>query len=136
MAWTALGSVLSFAGALGPYIFLAVLLFVIGSVLTLLGFDLAEVDLWLEGHGGLFNAIGSALIRLFCGLVLLVCIVLVSISVWSHGARFHEKYFKAEVISTSKRKADKVKDAPAGCLGIGVLLVIGYFAFFGAFSNY
>lgn len=133
MIWLAMGSVLSFAGAFGPWIFLAVLLFIIGLVLTLLGFDLAQVDLWLEAHGGTFNAIGTVLFRLFCALVLFFCVLLVALSLWTHGTRLHRKFFKAEELSVTKRKRAAADEAPLGCFGMGAVVVLGYFAFFGAF---
>jgi len=47
--------------------------FVIGVVLALLGFDLAEVDRWLDARGGWIETIGIILFRGFWALVFLVC---------------------------------------------------------------
>lgn len=58
----------------GPWLVLSLLLFVAAVVLVLLGFDLNEVDLWIDAHGGLFEAIGIVLMRIFWGLVLLACL--------------------------------------------------------------
>lgn len=134
LIWVWMGSVFAFAGMFGPWIFLAVVLFVIGLVLTLLGFDLNEVDLWLEAHGGLINALGSGLFRAFCGVVLLLCAFAVGYSLWLHGIRFREKFTKAEVLSVDKRKALGVGEEPVGCIGIAVFAVVGYFAWFGTFG--
>ena len=62
----------------GPWVVLAAILFLIGIVLTLLGlvfgFDLTDVDLWLEAHGGFFSAVGNLLFRIVCGFVFLLCV--------------------------------------------------------------
>jgi hypothetical protein len=58
------------------FLFLFLLFFVIGLALILFGFDLGQVDLWLEGQSGWLDAVGSLIFRGICGLVLLICIAL------------------------------------------------------------
>lgn len=70
------------SGASALLLFLILLFFCIGLVLVLLGFDLNDVDLWLEAHGGWFAAIGMLLFRLFWGFVLLLAAFLVGYAVY------------------------------------------------------
>jgi hypothetical protein len=119
LIWVWMGSVFAFAGLFGPWIFLAVVLFVVGLVLTLLGFDLDQVDLWLEAHGGFINAVGSGLFRLFCGLVLLLCGFAV------FGGLYQQ---------IAGKKPARGEDERIGFGMIAVSAVIGYFAFFGTFG--
>ncbi len=62
----------------GPWVLLAAFLFLVAVVLTLLGlvfgFDLTDVDAWLEARGGFFNAAGLLFFRIACGLVFLLCL--------------------------------------------------------------
>jgi len=55
---------------------LAAFLVLLGAVLTLIGlvfgFDLTDVDAWLQAHGGFFQAAGKLLLRLFFGFWLLI----------------------------------------------------------------
>lgn len=66
-------------GAFGCYVLLFAILFGAGVVLTIFGFDLGEVDMWIEAHGGWFESVGHALFRIACGLVMLVC----ALAIWS-----------------------------------------------------
>lgn len=72
-----LGPVFALLARFGPWVVLAAVLLLTGIVLALLGavfgFSLDDVDIWLAAHGGLFNAAGSLLFRIGCGLVLLLC---------------------------------------------------------------
>lgn len=56
-------------------VFLFLILFPVGALLMLLGFNLDDVDAWLDAHGGLFDAVGTVLFRAVCGLVLLLCAI-------------------------------------------------------------
>lgn len=58
----------------GPWVALAAFFFAVGLGLVLLGFDLGDVDAWLEAHGGFFHAAGKLLLRIFFGFWLLVCV--------------------------------------------------------------
>jgi hypothetical protein len=95
-------------GAVAPWLFLSFLLFLIGLVLVLLGFDLNDVDRWIEARGGLINAIATFLFRAGCGLVLLICVATIG------GALF------------DRNNSDR---PGAGCFILA--LVVGYFAWFG-----
>ena len=79
-AWRfSLRSFLRFAAGYGRlpalFIFLFLILFPVGLLLVLLGFDLGDVDRWLDAHGGLFDALGSLLFQIACGIGLLICLV-------------------------------------------------------------
>ena len=99
--------------ASGLYLFLFLLFFIVGLALVLFGVDLERVDLWIEAQGGWLDALGSALFRLFCGLVLGICAIAIVGGL-------------AQRIVPSMRGEDRI--------GIGMMIgaaVIGYFAWFG-----
>ena len=50
---------------------LAIALSLVGLVV---GFDLGDVDLWIDDHIDLFHGIGDLLWRIGCGFVLLCCV--------------------------------------------------------------
>ena len=54
--------------------FLILLFTLIGIVLALMGFDIADVEAWLDAHGGLFDAIGTVLFKILLGFILLICV--------------------------------------------------------------
>lgn len=58
----------------GPWVLLALILFAIGLALVLLGFDLGEVDAWIEERG-LIEAVVDVVMRIVCGLILLICLL-------------------------------------------------------------
>ena len=96
------------SGASALYIFLFLVFFLIGLVLVLLGFDLGEVDNWIDAQGGWLDAVGTVLFRIVCGLVVLLSVV----TVW--GAIFNRK------------------DPNRPGLGCAIgAIIIGYFAWFG-----
>lgn len=95
-------------GAAAPWLFLSFLIFVTSLVLVLLGFDLGDVDRWIEAQGGWLDALGSALVRLVSGLVILVCLITIG------GAIF------------DRRNPER---PGAGCALLAV--VVAYFAWFG-----
>ncbi len=95
------------SGASALYLFLILFFFCIGLILVMLGFDLNDVDLWLEAHGGIFAAIGMLLFRLFWAVVLFFALFFVGYAVY---------------------------DLRNGKFRIGMALsglIIGYFAWFG-----
>ena len=102
--------------ASGLYLFLFLLLFIVGLVLVLLGVDLASLDRWLDSHGGLFDAVGSRLFNVFCGAILAVCAIIVGAGLWQ---RFVAPTREVE-------EADR--------FGFGAMIgaaLVGYFAWFG-----
>ena len=96
------------SGASGLVIFLFLVFFLIGLVLVLLGFDLVDVDNWIDSQSGWFETIGTLLFRIVCGIVVLLAVV----TVW--GAIFDRKD----------------PDRPGFGCAIGAIIV-GYFAWFG-----
>ncbi len=102
--------------ASGLYLFLFLLLFVVGLVLVLLGVDLASVDRWLDSHADLLDAIGSRLFNVLCGAILAICALIVGAGLWQ---RF---------VAPTREVAD------ADRLGFGAMIgavLVGYFAWFG-----
>lgn len=67
-------AIFRFVASFGPRVLIAFLLFLLAIVLTLVGlafgFDLGDVDRWLEAHGGVFQAVGMILLRSFFALLL------------------------------------------------------------------
>lgn len=94
--------------------FLILLFGLIGTVLVVLGFDLNDVDAWLEAQGGWLDAVGTVLFRVLCGVVFLMSALLFL-------AALYETLF-------ARQKAERLGLWTA--LGA---LAVGYFAFFGAF---
>jgi len=99
-------------GPAGPWLFLTAMLFLFALGATLLGFELGDIDRWLEAQSGWLDAVFSLLFQAVCGLVLLLCV----------GA------FIAFLFDR------KNPDRP----GVGSLLlalVVGYFAWFGMIGD-
>ena len=91
-----------------------------GGLLVILGFDLDQVDLWLDRHSDLFETIGSLLLRLIFGCVLIGCLAYAI----TLGQRL------------SARISGKASPREAGSYpGIGcsflLVLALGYLALFG-----
>jgi hypothetical protein len=101
------------SAASGLYLFLFLLFFITGLVLVFFGLDLNQLDLWLEAHGGWFDAVGSALFRIVCGLILAMCGVVIVGGV-------------CQRLVPSMRGEDRI--------GVGMMIgaaLVGYFAWFG-----
>jgi len=99
--------------ASGLYLFLFLLFFVIGLVLVFLGVDLNKLDVWLDAHGHGFDSVGSVLFRLFCGLILALCGIVIVGGV-------------CQRVIPSMKGEDRI--------GIGMMIgaaLVGYFAWFG-----
>jgi hypothetical protein len=99
------------SGASALVLFLFLISLIAGLVLVALGFDLADVEVWLDARGGFFNAAGDALFRLLCSAVLLICVTLLGSALY---------------------------DLAKGKLRIGTMLVsllMGYFAWIGVSSQ-
>ena len=54
-------------------------------IMVLMGFDVADVEGWLDAHGGLFDTIGTILFKMLLGFILLICVFTVA------GAIFDRK---------------------------------------------
>jgi uncharacterized membrane protein len=96
------------SGASALVLFLFLIFFLIGALLMLLGFDLGEVDRWIDAQGGWLDALGSFLFRAVCGLVILLCVLAVLAAIFDR----------------------KNPEKPGiGCVILA--LIVGYFAWFG-----
>lgn len=103
------------SGASALYLFLFLVFAIVALILLALGIDLDTADRWIDAQGGWLDALGTALFRLLCGVVLLCSAGVVLGGLWQ--AVFRRGKTKEE---------DRI-----GCLAIGVAAVIGYFAWFG-----
>ena len=130
----------------GPWVLLAAILFVVAVVLTLLGlvfgFHLGDVDGWLDAHGGWFNAVGNLLFRLFCGAVLLGCVLILFGAIFGRRSPgIGPAEARRDLIAPEPRLAalEAGEDAPVveppapppalGCVLLAIPL--GYFAWIG-----
>lgn len=57
----------------GGLMFLVMVFAIVGTILVTLGFDLDQVDRWLDAQVGWMNIAGILLIRLLLGFILLLC---------------------------------------------------------------
>ena len=123
------------------YTFLFLIFVVIGLILVALGFDLQQVDVWLNAHSSWFLLIGDILWRGGCALVLLICLLGFSslvkgLSTTPPSPPPQPAPSSKDVGSRRKRPVppDEPKRNIAGkLLGILTCVVIGYFAFIGVF---
>lgn len=118
--------------------FLSQTLFIVGIVLVLLGFDLIEIDRWLEGQAGTIEGAGSLLFRLFCGLILLICAFAVTAGLFQMVVRLYRKLFGSRAKEQSpvmQRKRAKEDDEQLGCGFTALAVVVGYFAYFGTLAG-
>jgi hypothetical protein len=106
------------SGASALMMFLFLLFFVIGTILFLLGFDLNEVDRWIDAQGGWLDALGSTLFRLLCGAILVLSAGIVVAGLWLN-------------VFGGPPELGKEKDEGIGFGMILVIALIGYFAWFG-----
>lgn len=108
----ALGAIFRLVAAFGVWVLLAFILFLVGLVLVLLGFDLGEVDAWLEARGGWLDAVGSIALQVVCGLFLLLCVAMFGIRIF-----------------------DRKSPDPAGWGCLVLAAIGGYFAWFGMIGD-
>ncbi len=95
------------------------LFFVIGLAFKAFGIDLGRVDAWIDRQGGLLDAVGSALFRVLCFVVMLIGALMAAMPV------LHRTTERAMVPPAER----------AGCGSLIVGLLLGYFAWFGAFGR-
>ena len=60
--------------ASGLVVFLFLVFFLVGLALVLLGFDLGDVDRWIDAQSGWLDVIGTILFRIVCGVLLVLCL--------------------------------------------------------------
>ena len=90
--------------------FLFFIFFLIGLVLVLLGFDLGEVDAWLDRQSDWLEFVGTLIFKGFLLVVLAICVL----------------------IATSPITDRSNKDRPGGCM-ILIAIAIGYVCVVGVF---
>lgn len=119
------------SGASALKLFLFLIFLVIGIVLRLLGFGLADVDRWLDAQGGWLNALGSIVFRGLCGAVLLVCVLLVGAGIVQMLARLGGRSRRSPRSQSRQQHGNAEEATGIGCVATGTAAVIGYFAWFG-----
>lgn len=120
------GSHVDVSGELRPgsrasalYLFLVLVFAVVAILLLALGFDLGDVDAWLDRQGGWLDALGTIAFRALLACVLLACTLMGGLALRGIGRRL-----------AGRRAAD---DPGWGTLLLA--LVIGYFAAVGLVSK-
>lgn len=71
--------------ASGLVLFLFLIFFIIGLVLVLFGFDLGDVDRWIDAQGGWLDAVFSLLFQAACGLGILICLITIGCAIFDRG---------------------------------------------------
>ena len=100
------------SGAAVLYTFLFLFFFLVAVILVLLGFNLGDVDLWLESQSGWIEAVGSLLFRAVSGLILLICLFMIGSAI------------------VARRSPDR----PGwGCAILAI--IVAYFAWFGVVGD-
>ena len=79
----------------GCMMFLVSVFTIVAVVLVLLGFDLGEVDLWLEAQGGWLHFVGSVVFRVCIWLLFLFSVLCCVVIVWSW---FAEKESRGSIL--------------------------------------
>jgi hypothetical protein len=101
------------SGSSALVLFLFLIFFLIGLVLTLLGVDLGDVDNWIYLQSGWIDDVASFLFRILCGLVMLIC-----------GLAIYSSLF------------DRKNPERVGGIGCAILAaIIAYFAWFGVIGD-
>jgi hypothetical protein len=103
-----------FRGAAALYLFLFLVFALIGAIVLLLGYELADADRWFDGQAGWIEVVASLLFRALCALAMLLCAGTIGFGI----------YFRL----VPPREAE---DRPPGWGAMTAALVIGYFAWFG-----
>lgn len=65
------------SGSSALVLFLFLIFFLVGLVLLLFGFSLGDLDRWIDANAGSIDAVASFLFSALCGLILLVCVLIV-----------------------------------------------------------
>lgn len=67
----------------GCMMFLVAVLTIVAIILVMLGFDLGEVDLWLEAQGGWLDFVGRVVFRICVWLLFLFSVLCCVVIVWA-----------------------------------------------------
>ncbi len=100
------------SGSAALYTFLFLIFFLVGLVLVLLGFDLGDVDRWLEAQSGWIETVADFLFRAVCAAVLLLCLFMIGDAIFGRRGPNRTGY---------------------GCAFVA--LILGYFAWFGVIGD-
>jgi hypothetical protein len=115
----------------GFYMFLVLLLLVIGIVLTALGADLDTVDRWLDANGGWIEALASLALKAFWALVFLFSLAAAVMQLFELGrAIFGPRGADLDLPAGQQAEEDPPGPLGLGC-GILVAVVAAYFSWFG-----
>lgn len=67
----------------GCLMFLVMLFTIVAVILVTLGFDLADVDRWIDTQAGWLDFVGSVLFRGLVWLVFLFCVLACAVMIWA-----------------------------------------------------
>lgn len=114
--------------ASAAYLFLYAMLFLIGLVLVLLGFNLADVDRWLDRHTNVWELIGTIIMKLFWGALLAGCLLITGLGI---GERLYRLFRWVRPAPAPGHAGAPPKEMIVGWGFIIPSVVVGYFAVFG-----
>ena len=127
--WIDVGGLKLYGGASALYFILFLIFFSIGTVLMLLGFNLGDVDRWLDARAGWFDLIGTLAFKGLLVFILLICVLMVGMGLFERLPRKHR-------ISRGKGKPpdESSSDRPLSFGAMIAALIVGYFAYVGIFN--
>lgn len=92
------------------YTFLVLLFTIVGISLALMGFDIADVERWVDAQGGWLDAVGTFLFKVLLAFILMIC----ALVVWA-------AFF------------DRTNPQRPGVVGVIIALIIAWFVSAGLF---
>ena len=119
------------SGASVLYSFLVFFFLVVAVVLVLLGFDLEQVDLWLDRNADTFNLIGTIIWKIMLAGIMAIC-ALVIVAPFLDGKAKPDGLAGADAKLQRETEAEKESWFSIGCATL-VALTIGYFCYVGIF---
>lgn len=117
--------------ASAAYLFMYVMLVLIGLALVLLGFNLADVDRWLDQNTYWWELLGTIVLKLFWGALLAGCLLILGLGLGERAYRLFRWFRPGKPVAAGGRTRAGAKDRIVGWGFIVTAIVVGYFAFLG-----
>lgn len=116
-------------------LFLFLIFLIIGGLLMLLGFDLADVDRWIDAQTGWLDLVGTLLFNALLAVILLVCALMVLVGLAQGLIGLVAPETRERRRPRPDGDADIAEDdGNIGCLATGIAAVVGWFAYAGLFG--